>query len=100
MQTYFTDLKKHLINADLVISRAGAGSLSEICYFNKAAIIIPYPYAKDNHQYYNATYFAAHNAIIMLNEQDFSHKKFLEEITLLIKDINLRKNLIANLKQI
>jgi UDP-N-acetylglucosamine--N-acetylmuramyl-(pentapeptide) pyrophosphoryl-undecaprenol N-acetylglucosamine transferase len=100
VQTYFLDIKQHLARADLVISRAGAGSLAEICYLNKAAIIIPYPYAKDNHQYCNAAYFAKNNAAIMLNEKDFEQQKALKEITSLINNINLRKNLIANLQKI
>jgi UDP-N-acetylglucosamine--N-acetylmuramyl-(pentapeptide) pyrophosphoryl-undecaprenol N-acetylglucosamine transferase len=43
--------------ADLVLSRAGAGTLAELVRCETPAILIPYPYAADNHQWANATYF-------------------------------------------
>ncbi len=43
--------------ADLVLSRAGAGTLAELVRCETPAILIPYPHAADNHQWANATYF-------------------------------------------
>ncbi len=43
--------------ADLVLSRAGAGTLAELVRCETPAILIPYPHAADNHQWVNATYF-------------------------------------------
>jgi len=40
--------------ANIVISRAGASTISEILFLQKKAILIPYPYSSDNHQYHNA----------------------------------------------
>ena len=40
--------------SDIVISRAGATSVAELLHYQKAALLIPYPYATDNHQEYNA----------------------------------------------
>ncbi len=48
--------------ATLVISRAGAGTLTELAIAGTPAILIPYPYAADNHQTYNAAIFAAAGA--------------------------------------
>ncbi len=39
--------------SDIVVSRAGAGSVSEILFYRKPAIFIPYPYAASDHQFYN-----------------------------------------------
>ncbi len=39
--------------SDIVICRAGAGTVSEILYYGKPAVFVPYPYAFKNHQYYN-----------------------------------------------
>jgi UDP-N-acetylglucosamine--N-acetylmuramyl-(pentapeptide) pyrophosphoryl-undecaprenol N-acetylglucosamine transferase len=43
--------------ADLVLSRAGAGTLSELVHCETPAVLIPYPFAADNHQQANAAYF-------------------------------------------
>ena len=43
--------------ADLIICRAGASSLSELRYVQKPVLLIPYPQATDNHQYFNALFF-------------------------------------------
>ena len=40
--------------ADLVISRAGAIAISEICFLQKCSILIPSPYVSENHQFKNA----------------------------------------------
>lgn len=41
-------------SADIIISRAGASTISEILALNKPSILIPSPYVANNHQYYNA----------------------------------------------
>jgi UDP-N-acetylglucosamine--N-acetylmuramyl-(pentapeptide) pyrophosphoryl-undecaprenol N-acetylglucosamine transferase len=43
--------------ADLVLSRAGAGTIAELVRCETPAVLIPYPHAADNHQWANATYF-------------------------------------------
>ena len=45
------------VNYDLAITRSGASTISELSYLNIPFIAIPYPYAKDNHQYYNADFY-------------------------------------------
>ena len=56
--------------ADIVISRAGAIAISEICFLSKVSILIPSPYVTDNHQYANAKYLLNHNACIMIEENE------------------------------
>jgi UDP-N-acetylglucosamine--N-acetylmuramyl-(pentapeptide) pyrophosphoryl-undecaprenol N-acetylglucosamine transferase len=56
--------------ADLVISRAGALAISELCYMGKAMILIPFKFAADNHQELNATEIKHNNACIKINEDD------------------------------
>jgi len=70
--------------ADIVISRAGAIAISEICFLAKVSILIPSPYVTDNHQYANAKYLLNHNACIMIEENKLDES--------LIDSISLLKN--------
>ncbi len=56
VKSYINDIGKQYDTADLVISRAGAMTVSELIYMNKPAILLPLPWATDNHQYFNAKY--------------------------------------------
>jgi len=56
--------------ADLVIARAGASSLTEIAMVGQPAILVPYPYAADDHQTRNAEVFAAAGAAKLVHERD------------------------------
>ncbi len=55
--------------ADLVVSRAGTGSLTEIARCRAPTITIPYPFAADNHQYYNARHFEMHGCGILIEQE-------------------------------
>jgi UDP-N-acetylglucosamine:LPS N-acetylglucosamine transferase len=52
--TYCEGMDQLYLAADLVVARAGATTIAEILAFQKPAILIPYPHAKDNHQEANA----------------------------------------------
>jgi UDP-N-acetylglucosamine--N-acetylmuramyl-(pentapeptide) pyrophosphoryl-undecaprenol N-acetylglucosamine transferase len=58
LQTFFTDVPSRLARAHLVICRAGASTVSELAAIGRPALLIPYPYATDNHQAANARAFA------------------------------------------
>lgn len=60
--------------ADLVVSRAGASSVSELSLVNKAAILIPYPLAAEDHQTKNAMALVNYNAAVLLKDQDAKEK--------------------------
>lgn len=51
---FFTDIPARLAGAHLVISRAGASTVAELSCAGRPAVLVPYPQATDNHQYYNA----------------------------------------------
>lgn len=51
---FIDDMANAYSNADLIICRSGASTVSEICAAGVAAIFVPYPYAVDNHQWFNA----------------------------------------------
>ena len=58
--------------ADLVVSRAGALAISELCYMGKAMILIPFRFAADNHQELNANEIQNNKACIKINECELS----------------------------
>tara|TARA_B110000467_G_C18316062_1_gene481553 strand:+ start:667 stop:1755 length:1089 start_codon:yes stop_codon:yes gene_type:complete len=77
--------------ADIVISRAGAIAISEICFLSKVSILIPSPYVTDNHQYANAKYLLNHNACIMLEEKELDES--LIDSVILLKNNQKRQEI-------
>ncbi len=65
---FCSDMGTAYAAADLVISRSGASTLTELAHQGKAALLVPYPYAADDHQAHNARVFAAHGAARMMRE--------------------------------
>lgn len=59
-----------IANSKLVVSRAGAMTLSEIAMTERPSILIPYPYARDNHQEINARYFEKKQASIVIKNNE------------------------------
>lgn len=94
----FSDQIASLLSAaDLVISRAGAGSLAELVACHTPAVLVPYPYAADNHQMLNARYLEQQGAALVV-EQRALGELYAEVSTLLFNEwmlgrlrLNLRK---------
>ena len=85
--------------SDAVISRAGAGSLSEILVLKVPALIIPSPYVANNHQYYNAKEFSDKGLVLFMNESDITNAKLKENIDNLLFSTETRYNLINNMEK-
>ncbi len=84
-------------SADLVITRAGLSSLTELAYLKKPVIIIPIP---NSHQEDNAKYFANKNACIYLKQKELTPNKLIQEIQNLLQDKNKQKQLSENINKI
>lgn len=80
--------------ADLLVSRCGASTLSEIIALKLPSILIPSPYVPDNHQYKNAIDLINNKAGHLLEEKDLSASKLVSTIDLLINN----KHTLANMK--
>lgn len=61
--------------ADVVLARSGALTVSELCAAGKGAILIPYPYATDDHQTINAKWMEKNNAAIVMSENELTAEK-------------------------
>ena len=66
--------------ADFIISRSGGSTVAEIAFFGKAALLIPYPFAAENHQYDNARFLEKHGGAIILDNSECTPDKFAEII--------------------
>ncbi|MBG29154.1 MAG: UDP-N-acetylglucosamine--N-acetylmuramyl-(pentapeptide) pyrophosphoryl-undecaprenol N-acetylglucosamine transferase [Opitutae bacterium] len=64
------DMSALLSSADVVISRAGAGSIAEIIRCRVPSVLIPYPYAADDHQRLNAGFLESKGAAVVCEESD------------------------------
>ena len=72
VQEFIEDMATAYYQADLVVCRAGAMTVAEICAAGLAAILVPYPYAAGNHQNINAQYLVSKGAAIALEESRLS----------------------------
>ncbi len=80
---FFNDLPKRMADAHLVIARSGASTLSELTVIGRPAILIPYPFAMDDHQAANAAVLEKEGAAWVIPQNDLDPEKLakvLEEI--------------------
>jgi UDP-N-acetylglucosamine--N-acetylmuramyl-(pentapeptide) pyrophosphoryl-undecaprenol N-acetylglucosamine transferase len=97
---FINDMPESLAISDLVICRAGALTLAEITQVGKPSILIPFPYAVDNHQYFNARYLADNNAAIICSEDTLEASKLSEKINKFIDDPKLLSTMGRNAKKL
>ena len=99
LREYINDMHRCMAAADLVICRAGASSLSEIQAMGKPSILVPYPYAAENHQYHNAMALVKNDAAILIEEKDFTGERLIKEVDALLADRQKLGSLGANAKK-
>lgn len=83
---FIENMPKIMKNTDLMVSRAGASTLSEIIALEVPSILIPSPYVPNNHQYKNALDMINNNACVLIEEENLSSSLLVEEIDKLIDD--------------
>lgn len=91
------DLKDAYAGADIIISRAGANSISEIAANKKPTILIPLATAANNHQKMNAYSLAEEGGAIVLEKSNLGRHILLQKINKIFQDDDLRKNLSNNI---
>ena len=80
VQPFFDNMAELYSQTDLLICRAGATTVAEITALGKAVIFIPFPYAADDHQVFNARSLTDKGAAEMINEKDLNGKILSEKI--------------------
>ena len=88
---YSKRLHEYMAAADLIVSRSGALTVSEIAACGKASILIPSPNVTGNHQYFNACTLADRGAAVLIPENDLTPMKLLD-IILRLKNNKRRIN--------
>ncbi|MDY6038798.1 MAG: undecaprenyldiphospho-muramoylpentapeptide beta-N-acetylglucosaminyltransferase [Eubacterium sp.] len=94
IMSYIDNMADAISSADLIICRAGALSLAEITACGRAAIIVPYPKAADNHQYYNAKVIADGGGGVLCEQENLE----TEKINSLIDDLAADKMKISEME--
>lgn len=94
---YLENLASLFKSADLVIGRAGAGTIFELLMAKTPSILIPSPNVSNNHQYYNALDLSQDKLSIMILEKDLDGNKLYEKVKSLLNGDETYKNIKNNL---
>lgn len=94
--TFISDMDIAYRAADLVVSRAGAGSISELQALGKATVLVPSPNVAEDHQRKNALALVNHDAAVMIEDAQ-CRQLLADEVKALIADPNRRKTLSDNI---
>lgn len=99
VKPYIDSLSGLMKEADIVVSRAGASSLSEIIALKKLAILIPSPYVANNHQFFNALELANNKAAFLIEESALTANILKNQINKILNDEELQINMKLNLSK-
>ena len=78
IKPFVDEMAKHYGRADLVICRAGALTVAELAAAGVASILIPFPFAVDDHQTRNAQFLSSHGAAVLLPQNELNAKKLAQ----------------------
>lgn len=85
---FIADMPSAYSAADLVIARSGALTVTEIAAAGVASLLVPYPYATDDHQTANANWLVGVGAATLVSQADFSVNKVCSLLSMLLNDRN------------
>lgn len=83
---YIDNMYTCMCAADLIISRAGAMTVTELTAIGRPAILVPFPNAAENHQFYNAKTLSDANAAVLIEDKDLTKARLVEEVSALYAD--------------
>lgn len=85
-QPFFDPMAGLFRRANLAISRAGAGTLTELAFTHTPSLLIPYPFAAEDHQSYNAAAFEAAKASLLCQQNELTAETFRDIVLAIIED--------------
>ncbi|MDE6727675.1 MAG: undecaprenyldiphospho-muramoylpentapeptide beta-N-acetylglucosaminyltransferase [Oscillospiraceae bacterium] len=83
---YIDNMYTCMCAADLIISRAGAMTITELTEIGRPSVLVPYPAAAENHQYYNAMTLVNENAAVLIEDKDLTKARLVDEVSRLYSD--------------
>jgi UDP-N-acetylglucosamine--N-acetylmuramyl-(pentapeptide) pyrophosphoryl-undecaprenol N-acetylglucosamine transferase len=98
VKAFFHDMPQIQKSADLAVTRAGASTIAELCVHGLPAVLVPYPYAANDHQSHNAGALEAAEAALMIADKELSGEKLKQILENLINDKDRRNAMSNNLK--
>lgn len=97
-QAFIRDMAAAYRSADLVVSRAGATTVAELSVVGRPAILIPYPYAADNHQEINARELVRAGAALLHRQAELTPEGLADALAELLGDADARARMGAAMK--
>lgn len=97
---YVDEMLSLLHVTDLIVSRAGASTISEVTALGIPSILIPSPYVANNHQYLNAKDLEDNKATVLLEEHDLTSEKLVDAIDSILNDKKKYKEISSNAKKL
>ena len=97
--TFIKEMDLAYAAADIIVSRAGAIAISELCYVGKPVILVPSPNVAEDHQTQNAQSLVNKNSALMVKDME-SRRKLVEEIKSLSENKGLQEKLSRNIKKL
>lgn len=94
---FIRDMDYAYAAADVVVSRAGALAIAELCIAGKPVIFVPYPHAAEDHQAANAKSLVRHNAALMIKDGD-AKTELVKQLKAILSDSLMQQTMSANLK--
>ena len=94
---YIYDMPCRMAAADVIICRAGAMTLSELALMKKPAVLVPYPYAAENHQYKNAKVLSDGGAAILISDGELTEDKIEQAVNEILYTENTAVKMAENI---
>jgi UDP-N-acetylglucosamine--N-acetylmuramyl-(pentapeptide) pyrophosphoryl-undecaprenol N-acetylglucosamine transferase len=95
---FIRDMPAAFAEADLTVCRAGASTVSELAAAGKPAILVPFPFAADDHQFKNADALARAGAARLVRDQEMNGRRLFDEVAELIRDRSELARMAARVK--
>ncbi|MDQ6762958.1 MAG: UDP-N-acetylglucosamine--N-acetylmuramyl-(pentapeptide) pyrophosphoryl-undecaprenol N-acetylglucosamine transferase, partial [Bacteroidota bacterium] len=84
--------------ADVVVARSGAMTIAELCVVGKPAVLVPYPFAAEDHQAENANALVKKQAAVMIRDEEVK-EKLMGVLLALLNDEKLMNTMQTNISQ-